>query len=237
MPLLTGALALGTAAFKFFQGRSQARRAEEIRRNAYDPGFERNQGLIDTENTLRDYYTNYQMPGYGQAVQGVNLAANTAFDQGVQGASSSADVLDLATRVQYGRQQGLNQVALSGAQGREQALMNYLQAQNAVGQDSVRVNMLENQRYEQQLAEAAALQQAGVTNQYGAINELGAGLTQVASNYLSPQWTSDYQGRMIQGDSRFNRWLQNRRRSRGLNRMNQIGRADSVGVTQTSYGF
>lgn len=228
---------VGTAAFKFFQGRSQSRKADRIRREAYNPGFERNQGLIDTENTLRDYYTNYQMPGYGQAVQDVNMAANTAFNQGVQGASSSADVLDLATRVQYGRQQGLNQVALSSAQGREQALMNYLQAQNAVGQDSVRVNMLENQRYDQQMAEAAALQQAGVTNQYGAINELGAGLTQVANSYFSPQWTSDYQGRMIEGDSRFNKWLQNRRRTSELNRMNQIGRAESVGVTQTSYGF
>lgn len=214
MALVAAGFALGTAAFKFFQGRAQAGRAREIRENATDPGFMRNQGMIDNMNILRDRYTNYQMPGYGQAQQGINLAANTAFTQGSQGATSGADVMDLATRTQYGRQQGLNQLAMTSAQAREQALMQYLASQEAVGTDAVRVNQLENQRYDQQMMEAAALEQAGVTNQYGAVNELGAGLSQAASSYFSPQWTFDSQGRMIQDASRFNQWLSNRRNRR-----------------------
>lgn len=214
MSWVAAGVSVGTAAFKFFQGRAQARQARQIRESAVDPGFERNQGLIDSSRMLGDRYFNYTLPGQSVMEQNINLGASEAFSQGVRGATSGQDVMGLATRVQQGRQQGLNQLGVQSAQGREQALLQYLDAQNAVGADSVRVNMLENQRFDQQMAEAAALQQAGVTNQYGAVNELGAGVSQAASSYFSPQWTFDSQGRMIQDASRFNKWLTSRRNRR-----------------------
>lgn len=209
--IISGGVSLGMAAFKYFQGRSQQRRADSIRQNASDPGFARNQGLIDNADVLRDRYTNYQMPGYSQAVNNVNLSANNAFNQGVQGASSSADVLDLAGRVQQVRQGGLNNIQMTNAQMQDQALMDYLRANEAVGQDTVRVNALQNQRYDQQMAEAAALQQAGATNQYGALNDVASAATTIANTYLTPQWSYDSQGRMTQGDSMFNQWLSKKR--------------------------
>ena len=205
----TGVASLGVSAFKYFKGKQQERRAKAMQ--PQDPGFTRNQALIDNARIYGDRYNNYTMPGYSQLASGINSSSQFAFDQGVQGATSSGDVLDLAARTQLARQQGLNQLGLTNAQLKEQALDDYLRANVMAGQEDVRINSLELDRYNQQQREAAALEQAGVTNQYSAIGEGISGLNTMSNSLFSPQWTTDEQGRMVQGQSRWNQWLNNRK--------------------------
>lgn len=183
-----GGLALGTSAFKYFSGRKQAREAQALRDSAQHPGFQPNQALIDNRDMLRDRYGNYNIPGLSQMRQDINQSASNAFTQGVQGATSGADVLDLAVRTQAMQQQGLSNLGTQNAMGRDRALMDYLGANQAVGQDQVRINQMELGQYGEQTREAAALQQAGVTNQYSAFNDLGSAITTGLTSDAFKEW-------------------------------------------------
>ncbi len=173
-----GGLSLGSSAFKYFKGKSQQKRANELRENAQDPGFQVNQALIDNANFLRDRYSNYVMPGYQQALNNINQAGATSFDRGVQGASSSGDVLSLASQIAYGQGQAQNQLALQNTQSKEGALGQYLNANAAAGQQYQDQNAYDRQRYQEQLGEAAGLYNAGATNEGNAVNEFGSTLGQ-----------------------------------------------------------
>lgn len=207
----TGVASLGVSAFKYFKGRKQSRDAERLRAQAVDPGFRPNQALIDNANILQNRYGNYTLPGQSAMEDSVKASASQAFSRGVQGATSGSDVLRLAERTQFNEQQALNQIGLNSAAGKEKALFDWLNANAAVGNDDVRVNQLELQRYQDQMREASALEQAGATNSYAAISEGISGLSTAVGAAFNPQWTFDNQGKMIQGDSMFKKWLSSRK--------------------------
>lgn len=178
------ALGLVPAAFKFFSGRKQIKQGRAI--NAINPGFQMNTGVIDNARILQDRYTNYQMPGYGQAMNNLQTNFANAYSQGVQGASSGGDVLDLATRLAYGQNQATNNLAMQTAQGRDNALNQYLNANVAAGQEYVNKNIYDRQEYEKRLAEKAALMQSGNENIYGALDQVA----QLGSRALTPRSTT-----------------------------------------------
>lgn len=157
-------IAAAGSIYSIGSGISQIRRARRLRESAVDPGYEVNQALIDNARIMQERYGNYTLPGYESMRANVNQAGAQAFDRGVQGASSSADVLELASRIAYGQQQGMNEIEMLNAAGRDQALMQSLDANVAAGQEYQRRNQYEIDQYRQQLAEAGALQQAGAMN-------------------------------------------------------------------------
>lgn len=204
----TGVVSLGATAFKYFKGRQQDRQADRMRIN--DPGFKPNAELADNARMLGDRYSNYMLPGYSAAEANIRQGAASVFDRGVQGATSSSDVIDLASRSAYAEQQGLNQLADLSAQGKEGALMQYLRSKEAAGNDMTRINMLELDRYNQQMRERAALTQASMENQYSAINEGIAGLSTAASAVFTPTTTVDGSGNIVTGKSAWQTWLDKR---------------------------
>lgn len=182
LPLLAAAgISLLPSAFKAVSGIFQSNKAGKL--NPIDPGYQVNQNVIDNARILSDRYTNYQIPGYNQALQNINSTGQTAFGNAVQGASSSGDILDAATKIAYGQNQSTNQLAVQNAQGKEGALQDYLGANAAAGQQYVDKNAYDRQKYQQQLQEKAALTQAGAQNTYGALDSASS----VATSFLMPQ--------------------------------------------------
>lgn len=178
------AIAAGVAAvpsiFSAINGIGQRRQARRIRASAVDPGYQVNTAVIQNAETLKNRYNNYQLPGYSQALNQIGTNSATAFNNGVQGASSGADVLDLATKIAYGTGQQQNQLAIQNAQGKEGALNDYLAANAAAGQERVSANAYEREKYMQQLQEAAALYNAGDQN----INSGITGASSIATSAL-----------------------------------------------------
>lgn len=137
-----------------------------------NPGYQVNQGVINNAKTLSDEYGNYQLPGMGQRVNTINNTFQGAFDQGKQGATSGADVLDLATRMAYGKNEAFNQLGQENAQGKQSMLGAYLNANAAAGQEYTNKNAYDRDQYNSQLKQKAALTQAGAENTYGAVDQL-----------------------------------------------------------------
>lgn len=167
------AVAAAPIVYKGIKGISQSSKANGL--NPINPGYQMNQGVIDNARTLSDYYGNYQLPGYSQMENGIDNNFQNAFSAGVQGATSGADVMDLATRMAYGKNQAFNQLGVQNAQGKQSALSAYLNANAAAGQEYVNKNAYDRDMYQGQVREKAALTQAGAENTYGAIDQL-AGL-------------------------------------------------------------
>lgn len=176
-------LGLVPSLFKAVSGIGQINKANSM--NPIDPGYTMNQGIIDNARALEERAGNYSMPGYGNAVNQIGSATAGAFDAGVQGASSGGDVLDLATKLAYGQQQQLNNLAVQNAAGADQALIQSLGANAAAGQQYQDKNAYARDLYQGQLREKAALTQAGNENLYGAIDQ---GAT-IGSTLLNPKKT------------------------------------------------
>jgi len=177
----TAAVGLAPSVFKLFSGASQKRKANAIK--PVDPGYTMNQGVIDNASVLGRRATNYTMPGYNQAASQLGASAAGAFSNGVQGASSSGDVLDLATKIAYGQGQQLNQLNMQNAQGADQALLQSTQANAMAGQEYQNKNAYDRDRYQQQLREKAALTQSANENVYGAIDQAA----QVGTSLIAPK--------------------------------------------------
>lgn len=165
---VSAGISLVPEVFKFFSGLSQKRQAARI--NPENPGFVRNESLIDNARILENRYKNYTMPGYSTAVNNINASAASGFNRGVEGASSGGDVLDLATKINYNEGQALNDLSGRNAAGADAALEQYLQANAVAGNEAVRKNMFDLDQYDQKLREKATLLQAGNTNQFSALD-------------------------------------------------------------------
>lgn len=169
LPLLaTAGISLLPSLFKGIAGLGQKRRANRI--NAQDPGYELNNQVIDNAQQLKNRYLNYEMPGYDQQLNRIGTNYASAFNQGVQGATSGADVLDLATKLAYGQGQQQNQLAVQNAIGRDQALLQFQNANALAGREYQNRNAYDREMYQRKLAEKAALTQAANENLYGALD-------------------------------------------------------------------
>lgn len=188
-PLIGAAAAVIPSIFAGIEGIGQRRQAKRIRANAVDPGYQMNQGILQNRDILQNRYNNYQIPGYNQALNNINASSASAFNSGVQGASSSGDVLDLATRIAYGTGQQKTQLDLQNAQGKQGAMFDYLGANQQAGAEQQNVNAYARQKYQQQLADAAALYNAGGQNENSAVqgvSSIGTSLT-MNPRRLSPK--------------------------------------------------
>lgn len=168
------ALSAGPAIYKGIKGIGQIKAANKM--HPIDPGYQMNQAVIDNAKTLSDQYGNYQLPGYSQFASNINSTFQNGFENGVQGATSGGDVLDLATKMAYGKNQAFNKLGVEGAQGKQSALASYLQGNAAAGQEYVNKNAYDRDMYQGQLKEKSALKQAGESNLFGGLDQVaGAG--------------------------------------------------------------
>jgi len=179
--LVAGGVSLIPSLFKAISGGSQRREARRI--NPVDPGYVMNNGVINNARVLNERANNYTIPGYSNTLSNIDTNYSNAYNQGIQGASSGGDVLDLATKLAYGKTNATNQLDAQNAQGAEQAQMMALQGDVAAGEEYQAKNAYDRQRYEAELRRKAALLQAGNENMYGALDTGAA----VAGSFLNPK--------------------------------------------------
>lgn len=205
VPLLAQlGIALAPSIFKGVSGLIQGNQANKI--NPVDPGFQMNNDVIDNARRLSERSTNYLMPGYGRAMNDINTTYSGSFNQGMQGATSGGDVLDLATKIAYGQAKAQNDLNVRNAQGAENMFLRSLEANAARGQEYKDKNAYDREMYQQQLREKAALRQASMNNLYGAINEGATGAlsylgnmgTANAANSRVPFNIDDYKSGLLQ---------------------------------------
>jgi len=183
--LVSAGISLLPALYKGISGIFQKSQANRI--NPTDPGYKLNTGVINNARVLSDRSNNYQLAGYNDAVDNINSTSATAFNNGVQGATSGGDVLDLATKIAYGQGQRLNDLAVNNAQGKDQALLQSLNADAAAGEEYQQKNAYDRDVYQQKLRQKAALIQSANQNIYGGIDDAA----QVGSSLLNPMPMGD----------------------------------------------
>lgn len=169
--------------FKGISAISQKRQANRI--NPINPGYQMNNQVIDNARILGDRYTNYQMPGYSTAQNQIETNASNAYSQGVQGASSSGDILDLVSKINYGTNQASNQLAEQSAMGKEGALKDYLGANAQAGNEYQKLNEYQRQQYDAKMREKAALTQSSNENAYGALTDVASAGASLAGGLSS----------------------------------------------------
>lgn len=173
---------------RFFTGMAQKRKAKAI--NPIDPGFQANTGITDNARKLNDYYSNYTMPGMSGIKSELSAGLAGAIDTATQGASSSGDLLDATTKLAYGRNSAINALGVQNAGMKENMMGQVMNANAAAGNELVRKNEFDESRYQAQLAEKAALNQASATNSFKAGDNVSA-LAGTALNYTSQPWSQD----------------------------------------------
>lgn len=172
---------------KLAQGSKQNRNAQRIRNSISDPGVERNYALERNAEVLGNDYNNYFFPGMQSYLDQIKSGEAFAINQGIQGASSSGDVLDLISQAQFGSQNAMNELFTQQAQGKRSALSAWLGANQAVGADQVRVNQENRNVYNSRVGEAAALEGASMQNTNNAYNEILTGVGNLYNTTFAPR--------------------------------------------------
>lgn len=199
-----------TAGSAIYMGAQQRKRANAIRNQAVDPGIQPNYALDRVTNTLYDRYTNYNLPGYNRYAAQIQQNQAAANNAAIQGATSSGDILDAASRNQLVADQSLNNLMTQNATGREAALMQYLNSVQAQGQDDIRVNQMQLGRYDATLREAAALEGAGTQNMYQGFQDVAVGAGAIASNFMPRTTVNPNTGQVITLPSAWQAWRNSR---------------------------
>lgn len=162
---------LGLAGVKYLIGAGQKSKSNAM--HLIDPGYEMNRDVIDNARIEGDQYNNYQLPGYNQILANLNNSYATGITSAERGASSGGDVIDAANKLTYQKNQQLNQLAVQQAQGKQSALMRYLAAKAAAGQEYQDKNTYDRQRFDEQLQLKNQLDNNGTMNEYGAADQAG----------------------------------------------------------------
>lgn len=181
IPYVGAVVGLGASLFKAAAAKKQLAEAERL--NPTNPGYQLNYGVIDNAKNVADAYGNYTLPGQTQLENQVNNNYSSGFASGSAGATSGGDLLDLAAKLTYGKNQQNNQIAVEQAQGKQDMLGQFLTSQAAAGQEYQNKNAYDRGEYDKILKQKAALNQAGNENMYGVIDQVGSAL----GAYLNPK--------------------------------------------------
>lgn len=173
--LAAAGLASGGGIYKTIAGARQAKRGKDILKNLVRPTYTRPGEVTQALNLAERNYLN-GMPGANIAENRIGTSSATAMGTATQGASSSADVLDAATRINLNENNALNDLAVQEANFKQNALGGYLgELHNNATYADKEFDYNLNQPYQQKAAEASALIGAGNQNIYSGVSDI-AGL-------------------------------------------------------------
>lgn len=167
-----GSFALG--AYKVGSGIAQKNKANKLAENNHFTPEQLPGEVTQATNLAAQNYSN-GMPGTAYARQGINSNAANAFYNGSQGASSGGDLLDLASKINYGQNQATNQLSAQQAQYKQQALGGY---ENALGNQANWQKQLYNnntlQPYLRTANLAASMYGAGQQNTFSGLDDIAS---------------------------------------------------------------
>lgn len=183
--VLAGAavVSAGAGVYKTVKGAQQASAAKKLaEQNQFVPEQLPYEVGLGTDLAARNY-TN-RMPGYGNAVNNINRNAASQFYRGSQGATSGADLLDLATRIGGGTNSATNQLNQQEAEYHQQALGGYESAlSNQANWQRQLYNNNTLQPYLRTANLAASMYGAGQQNIYSGLDDIGSTAIGAAKAY------------------------------------------------------
>lgn len=189
--VIAGGVALAGSAVNASGAKKQMSQAELMATR--DPGYQGNPALQENARILGDRFSNYQLPGYSAARENIDRAGEMGYRSALQGATSSSDILDAATRIAYGSQMSANNLATQQAAGEERALMDYLTANQLAGQEIQDANRWDRDQYLRDQTRATELTNTGLINQNNAIQSGLGAIGSLATYKLGqPAYVSPY---------------------------------------------
>jgi len=175
-------------AFKFFEGQSQKKQAAQIaKNNPFVPETLPAEVALSTK-LAQENYTN-GMPGQTAAKQQIGQNAVNAGTIAAKGATSGADILDSANKIQLNSDDATRQLAIQAASYKSNALGGYEAAlgNQAGWQDKLYQNN-QLQPYLRAANTSAALTGAGNINEASGLDEAATGLEAGAQDYTNSQY-------------------------------------------------
>lgn len=171
---------------KFITGDKQVKKGESLLNTAIRPIYKKPGEVMDATAILADQFFNPRMPGAKNLVSQAGSATANAIDNAVQGATSSGDVLDAVTKIDYNSRQQINDIGAAEAEFANNAQQNYVnQLMNDAQYTDKQFDVNQMQPYVNQVARGQALIGAGNNNKFGGgseLSKLGAGL---ATSYMN----------------------------------------------------
>jgi hypothetical protein len=172
--IAAGVVAVGMGTYKAVDGANQKAKAERLAKsNIFSPEEMPYEVGLSTDLAARNYTNG--MPGEAQARNDINRNSASQFYRGQQGATSGADIQDLATRIGMGTNTATNQLAQQGAQYKANALGEY---QGALGNQAQWQKQLYNnntlQPYLRTANLASSMYGAGQQNLYSGLDDIGS---------------------------------------------------------------
>lgn len=182
LPLLAGAaLAAIPSIFSGISGMSQAKRGRKLAESNIRPVYRR-PGEVDEALALAERsYSNGVMPGSAAIQNQIQAGGAGMLNSATQAATSSSDILDAVTKINYNQGQQFNALGVNEAQYKMQQMQNLQsQLQNSAGYTDKEFAYNKDQPYQDTAAQASALIGAGNQNIGGAVNGLASIGTSIA---------------------------------------------------------
>lgn len=181
--LVSTGLSVAGNLFQYSNAQRQLKQAEIMAES--DPGYRGNPALDANAGMASNRFTNYTLPGYSSAMDNINRNAEAGYRSVIQGAGSSSDILDAATRLAYGSSVATNQLNEKYAEGENQAFREYLTANQLAGQEIANANAWDREQYLRNKADVANLTNTGLINKnnaiQGAIGSIGTAIGYASS--------------------------------------------------------
>jgi hypothetical protein len=171
---IAASVAAGASAFKGISGAIQVGKGKNMAKNNVRPIYTRPNEATQGLSLAEQGYENAVMPGTAQAINNISASGASAFDAAAQAASSSGDVLDAISKVNFNQGQQFNDLAAQQGLYKQQQLQN-LQTQlaNSAQYGDKEFSYNKDQPYQDTAAAASALIGAGNQNIGSAASELG----------------------------------------------------------------
>ena len=184
---IAAAPAIGSAAYKIFAGGKQVRDGKKIDKNNKFIKYERSGEVRDALALSERNYLN-GMPGSDLYENRIGTSAAMAMESATQGASSSGDVLDAATKISQNTNNALLDLGIQEDEFKQRALGGYTdQLENTAQYADKEFNYNVAQPYQRNAAAASALIGAGNQNVFSGVDEgLGAAASALRSGLMPP---------------------------------------------------
>lgn len=191
-----GGSALLSAGTKYFSGRKQKKKGEALDASTVRTQYTRPGEVTEALNIAERNYLN-GMPGSDVQESRIGTSSATALDTATQGATSSADVLDAATKINLNTNNALLDLGVQEQRHKEGAMQNYIgQLMNNAQYADKEFSYNIDQPYQENKAKAAAMIGAGAMNMNAGVNEALGAVSTIAPTIAGAVQTPATRGEM-----------------------------------------
>lgn len=192
--LITGGIGVGLSAVDIIRGNKMRKEAEQNLKNLKRPMMQVPEAQMQ-QLALARMMSNQGMPGYQMALGNLGMQNSRAFGQASRAATSSQDLLSVATQLGESSQDQMSQLAMSNAEYQRAGMENYQQQLGLLAQtqqEMFNVNQmqpyqLKYQTYSNNLQQGRDMINSGIQ---GIGSSIGSVMPFISSGTGDQGWTN-----------------------------------------------